>query len=690
MDDRGFAVRQVAKLDQRSWIEVNLGVYKSNVENLKKTLLPQQSFLQVVKADAYGHGAYQIAVTALEAGAIMLGVANVDEAIHLRIHKISAPILILSPSLPHEVDSIIRYDIIPSVSEIKFCELIDKVAKLQNKKVPIHIKIDTGMNRNGIKKGNFAGFLDKFSNFSHIYIQGVFSHFAASDDDMAFTTAQYEDFRECIELLRGTQYHQINKSLRYIHIENSCALFRQDNMQPNISNLVRFGIMSFGHFLDEKLKSSISLSPIMSFKSLISHLNTAKKGETIGYNRTYTVEAEQLLYATVPVGYADGYDFLLSGKAMVVVHPQGNMNTDDVPDTVKNGILCPVLGKISMDMLCVDVSGVPGVALYDQVELLGVTHEAINASTLVKHYTGSVYELLCQLGRRAKRFYIIGDNIVADEPLTRRAFISQDYAPHKLNDIILQAISERTKNDEVSTAIYRDILREIFLDADSEISYRTDFDYKISFSECDKDDFYKVQIELSFTKLLQHDDFIVVCANDLTKLPHFFSDKKCEYRWLLDKSMSISTDWFFIKRATLDGCTLDPTSYQENDCILYRFSDPIIRQSKGKAVKYLIEAETYYSKKSHSLSVYLNEITTGVRVSFSYPKSFFATDSTVIFSGRERFPEIVETLSGDVITITIQTQKDTWVFPSSAIVFSFSASSHKNVSDKAVEEKKVT
>jgi len=139
------------RINQRSWIEIDLKAFSDNFSGLKKHLLPEQSALQVVKADAYGHGAYQIAKTALENGAVMLGVANIEEAINLRYQKILAPILILSPSVESEISQIIEYDVIPSVSDLEFCRCLNQKARVEKKKIAVHVQIDTGMNRNGIK-----------------------------------------------------------------------------------------------------------------------------------------------------------------------------------------------------------------------------------------------------------------------------------------------------------------------------------------------------------------------------------------------------------------------------------------------------------------------------------------------------------------------------------------------------------
>ena len=192
---------------QRSWIEIDLKAFSNNLKELRNFLHPNQKFLQVVKADAYGHGAYQIAKTALQCGAEMLGVANIEEAIHLRYHKIEAPILILSPSLESEIKLIVSHNVIPSVSELEFCAALNEYAKNNNLVISIHLKIDTGMNRNGIKINKLKDFYQKLIQFKNIKIEGIFSHFAASDDDEEFTAEQYKLFVESVNIFKSDEYN---------------------------------------------------------------------------------------------------------------------------------------------------------------------------------------------------------------------------------------------------------------------------------------------------------------------------------------------------------------------------------------------------------------------------------------------------------------------------------------------------
>ena len=321
-----------------------------------------------------------------------------------------------------------------------------------------------------------------------------------------------------------------------------------------------------------------------------------------------------------------------------------------------------------MDMICIDISNVDNVELNDEIKLLGKEPE-INAATLTKIYNGSIYELLCQLGRRAKRFYYYKGSLIDDEPLQRRSFVPIDFNDDKLNRIIQQAIAQRVDNYEISSVIYEDILKHIFKDSDKDIKYRSNFKHNITFIDTNNPDFYKVKTTLSFDKILQNDEFTVACANDIDNLKYFFKKDNCEYRWLLDKNISLTDNKFSVTKMILSSKKINYITETENSCIIYRFNDIVLKELVGTEVSFLIETETYYPKNSHQLSIYINEITKGVEISFTYPITLGKVESSIIFSGNERFPSITESISNDYKTLQIKTNK--YVFPSSGVVFSF-------------------
>ena len=644
----------------RSWIDIDLDKLIQNLTSIKKLLLPHQEILQVVKADGYGHGALQIAKTVLQNGVSMLGVANVEEASYLRYHNIEAPILILSPILTNEAEQVIKQNIIPCINNLELCERLNLYASKLKKKIVVHLKINTGMNRNGINHQEFAIFLQNFHNYQYLEIEGLFTHFAASDDDELFSNQQYQSFVDCINLFRTNRFQKINGSLKYLHISNSTGFL---NFNTAEMNLIRLGLISYGYLICPKQNNrqrKINISPIMSFKSRIAHLGVANPHDTIGYNRSYIVE-KKLKYAVIPVGYADGYDFLLSNRAEVMIANQP----------------CKLLGRVSMDLICVDVTNIEHITLSEEVCLLGDESSPVSALSLSEKYHGSVYELLCQIGRRAKRYYFFKGKLIEDEPLQRRAFVPADFNTEKLNTIIQQAIQERMQDNEISKVLYQDLLKYIFVDYDNNGHFREDFQYEISFFNSTEQGFYKVKTTLTYQKVFTNKKFFIVCANNKEKLQKFFQNPLCEYRWLVDKQIKLTKERMLITKIALDKYNLGYTTKFCHSCIIYEVQDPAIKKMKGKKVQLFLETETFYPLDSSQLSVMINEITKGVTINFHYPNNTLLVEPTLIFSGSERFPLIMKGSkkigNTKYKTITIQTHKDTWVYPSSGVIFSLKA-----------------
>ncbi|MDZ4121671.1 MAG: alanine racemase, partial [Candidatus Cloacimonadaceae bacterium] len=313
---------------ERSWVEIDLGAFQSNLIELKKHFQANQEFLQIVKADAYGHGAGEIAKAAIRQGAVYLGVANAEEGKLLRLQGIRIPILILSPSLISEIPVILENDLSVSITELCFARALDLEAGLQKHKTNIHIKIDSGMHRNGFDPEEFLMVSQELKKLSNLHWEGIFSHYASSESDAMFSDSQTRCFQQVLDTLEVLP--------RYIHIANSSAIIHHN---PPWANLVRLGILSYGVYTSVNQLESMQLSPVMRFKSTISHIKDIRKGQGLGYNQAWT-SAQDTRYAIIPVGYADGYDFLLYNKAKVAI----------------GGVLCPVIGRISMDMLCIDLS----------------------------------------------------------------------------------------------------------------------------------------------------------------------------------------------------------------------------------------------------------------------------------------------------------------------------------------------
>lgn len=677
---------------ERSWVEIDLDNFKHNLCELKKLLPPHTGFMQVVKADAYGHGAYEIALQSIKLGAEYLGVANVEEGALLRFQNITAPILILSPSFPEEIDSIIEYSLTPTVSTLDFATLLNERAgsadskqaaktgvplddkKEVNNRIRIQLEIDTGMGRSGIRYDTAEKIIRDIAALPNLEIEGIFSHFSSTESDIDYTLLQSKRFREIL--------NNVPLPLKHIHISNSAGII---TCTPDYTNIVRIGLLSYGVYPDEKLKEKIDLRPVMTFKSSICQIKTALRGETIGYNRSFTAQ-RNTRYAVIPVGYADGYDFLLSnrGKVQINYFSQKEKERVSKPKTA----LCPVIGRISMDMITVDVTEYSDIQNGDEVILLNSGD--LRSEKIVTLYDGLTYELLSQIGRRARRYYHRNNEIVATSPLSRRGFVPHDFSDRKLNLIIESAISQRLQSKEIASLLYREILRRFFIDKDDNIHYRKNFRHYIAFREPEEPElltpstfdqrkgntginpsaglknYYEVETTLTFTKVLQQSYFYVACAKRIEDLERYFRRRDVEYRWLLDDNFTFDETYFEVTAVSINGLLLNHTKELNNGCMEIRCSLPDLTKYVGKEVDFSISTKTYYPKASRQLSVYITEITKGVEIGFSFPSDKISNVEVVnIFSGQSKYPKI----KTGKAQIEIDAGKDEWVFPNSGVVF---------------------
>jgi len=626
----------------RSWTEIDLTNFEENIKELKKFFHPQADFMQIVKADAYGHGAFQIAKKAIEYGAISLGIANLQEGLLLRYQGIKIPIVILSPSLENEIEQILENNLIPTISTLDFAEKLSKSGTCK-----IHINIDTGMGRSGFHYEKALEKINEIKKLSSLEIEGIFSHFSSAEENPEFTKLQSDRFEAIL-----TKLDIIPK---YIHISNSSGVVTFPN---KYTNLVRLGLLSYGIYSNTEMKDKVSLKPVMTFKSHVTQIKNAKKADSIGYNRTFIV-SKDMNYAVLPVGYADGYDFLLSNKGKVVIKDQ----------------VCNIVGKISMDMIAVDISTVADIKVGDEVILLGDANVNISAENLTSLYDGLSYELLSQIGRRAKRYYKENGKIIDSSPLLRRDFMPKDFSDDKLGNIIETAIEQRLQSKEIANLVHEDILKRLFAEKDKDIQYRRNFKHSIKFEEPKKspfergnkrgftDDFYLTRTTLSFTKKLHNDYFSVACAKTEADLEKYFMRNDVEYRWLLDNSIDLEKMFFNVTSVKVNDIELYNEMKIADGCIEIKCYHPNLKNLAGKEVDFSISTKTYYPKSSHQLSVYIIEMTQGVDISFE--SDLKNVEAVPIFSGKSKFPKILKTKN----KISISTDNDEWVFPTSGVVF---------------------
>lgn len=365
---------------ERVIAEINLDNIAYNISNIRKNIDKKTKIMAVVKADAYGHGAVEVAKTALYNGANWLGVAIIDEAIELRKNNIFEPILILGNTIEHKLLQVIKYNITQTIFSYNTAKKLSDEAKKIKKNVDIHIKIDTGMSRLGfLPNDETIKEIIKIKNLPYINITGIFTHFATSDiKDKSFTKEQFEKYNYVVNKLEQNGLKNIIK-----HISNSGAIL--DLKEYNF-DMVRAGIILYGMYPSNDVSKNIDLKPAMTIKTHISYVKEIDANLSVSYCRTYFTSKKTKI-ATIPVGYADGYARLLSNKAKVFV----------------NGYYANVIGNICMDQFMIDVTHIADVKEGDIVVLMG---EHILAEELAQLQNTINYEVVCSIGKRIPRVYI--------------------------------------------------------------------------------------------------------------------------------------------------------------------------------------------------------------------------------------------------------------------------------------------
>jgi alanine racemase len=371
--------------------EVNLDAIAYNVKNIRAIINNETSIMAVVKADAYGHGAVEVAKVALYNGASALAVAMTDEGIQLRNHNINVPILILGYTPELKIEESVKYNLIQTVFTYEMACAISKVATKLGKIAQIHIKLDTGMGRIGFSASKESeDIILSISKLDHIEINGIFTHFATSDEmDKTFTYRQAEIFEQFSNALEKRGLYIPVK-----HAANSGAIMEL----PQFSfNMVRAGIIIYGMYPSEDVdKAKLSLKPAMGLKTQISYIKNVDKDVSISYGRTYYTK-EQSKIATVPVGYADGYSRLLSNCGRVLV----------------KGSYAPIVGRVCMDQFMIDVTGIDDVNIGDDVVLIGCQCDNTITAEEIANCIGTInYEVVCMIGKRIPRVYIKNNSLL--------------------------------------------------------------------------------------------------------------------------------------------------------------------------------------------------------------------------------------------------------------------------------------
>jgi alanine racemase len=313
----------------------------------------------------------------------MLGVATLHEAIELRRAKVSAPILVLSPSLASEVDEIITYGLRPSVSSLDFARKLSQASQKRAKSTPFHVEVDTGMGRTGLDYDSAYENLKELASLPGVVMEGIYTHFPdAENEDLSFAQGQLNRFNSLLSRLR-----EDGIAFELVHAANSAGIL---NVPQSFFNMVRPGLMVFGLRPAGQGASACKVKPVMSFKSCIVQLRRVNSGSFISYGRTYRVSRDSLI-GVVPVGYGHGYSWSLSNTGQMLVR----------------GKRAPVVGRVTMDLTMLDLSDVPGVKEGDEVVLFGRQGaEEITADEVAVKAGTVSYEILCSIGKRVVRTFI--------------------------------------------------------------------------------------------------------------------------------------------------------------------------------------------------------------------------------------------------------------------------------------------
>lgn len=366
----------------RTQAKIDLDAVEYNYNNTRAKLPQGCKLLGVIKADAYGHGAVELA-RFLENKCDFFGVACIEEAVELKKAGIKTPILILGYVAPAFYDLVVKYDIrIPVFSYDTAKALSDEAVK-QGKTVPFHFCIDTGMSRIGFQVNEeSADVCKEICTLPNIEAEGLFSHFATADEsDLTKALAQREKYKAFVEMLenRGIQ-------IPIKHLNNSAGIMNFDEY----FDMCRMGIILYGLYPSEEVdKSLLDIKPVMSWLTHISHIKTLEAGREVSYGGTFKT-TEPRVIATIPVGYADGYPRCLSNKGRVII----------------NGQYAPIVGRVCMDQFMVDVTDVDGAELDSIVTLVGKDGDAELSMEEVSNAAYSFnYELPCRVARRVPRTY---------------------------------------------------------------------------------------------------------------------------------------------------------------------------------------------------------------------------------------------------------------------------------------------
>jgi len=640
----------------RSWVEVDLDHFSRNWTEIKRLVGPGVKVLQVVKADAYGHGAIEISNMALKNGAASLGVANADEGVQLRVGGINAPIVILGPATDSEINEIVKYNLTPSVSNLRFARELNRRLEKAGMRLPVHIEVDTGMGRGGTIQREAFAMVQDVLQMRFISVEGIFTHLSSSEiEDDAYNRMQWSLFQD---LLRQLEEKGIRIPLRHMSNSGGVLNFPEFNL-----DMVRPGIMTYGIYPGENTVSKALLHPVMSFKTSVVLLKDFPEGYGIGYGRTY-VTGRPTRIATIPVGYGDGYGVILSNQGEALIR----------------GKRAPIVGRVSMDMCTLDVSHIPECEIGDEVVLMGRQEGAyISANEIAAKAKTISYEILCALGKRAPRVFVHKGKPDTVEPRLRRIFIpDEEKSISRIDSMIRRCFQAKARDEELGDAIYYEMFEALFGKEDRQLELRDHFRYDIhvrDFSAEERtangqaENYFKVTTRIEYTKTLRNEVFLIGCAMNNRQLAALFADARCEYRWLLsEQNNPFKESDFQVERVRVDNedVPIIRSGKTERGYEVWCGGDALNRKL-GRSVKIEIEVVTRKSKGSNVFSVFIVYPTRGLEITFNHGETGMKNVREVsFFSGRHPNPEVTKE---DGKSVRIKVGDKNWIFPTSGVIF---------------------
>lgn len=369
----------------RSWAEIDLAALERNLHKIRAALPNHIRYVAVVKADAYGHGLAQTATRLMQCGADMFAVANVTEAAQLREIGSGWPILVLSAVLPQEDDQLFNHGLIPTLSHVDEVTRLNQKASKRDTTLKVHLKIDTGMGRLGIWYKSVQPILEALANAGHLQLDGVFTHFSCAPTDPEFTELQRNRFVDTLGIIG--QRFDLSDCL--IHADNSASLRSFDRSSP--INAIRVGLLQFGAApYPDSLFAEVTTEPVLSFHGRVSLVKQLPEGSPVSYGRLTSLKRPTTL-AVLSTGYADGIPMAFTNRAEVLVQGQR----------------CPVMGRVTMDQLIIDVTDLSATAEPGEIATFigSQGSESISVAEFSQWGESIPWECFCSISKRVTRVY---------------------------------------------------------------------------------------------------------------------------------------------------------------------------------------------------------------------------------------------------------------------------------------------